>query len=178
MSTLLGRPENTEGRLPKEIRTYDFLDSIGVKYYRIDHEPTNKMEACAEIDKELGATICKNLFLCNRGKTSFYLLMMCAEKQFATRNISDQVGSSRLCFGTPEDLERLLDLTPGSVSVLGLMNDKNNRVKLLIDEDILKGEYFGCHPCINTTSLRIKTADLTRKIFPAMHHEPFPVHID
>lgn len=178
MSTLLGRPENTEGRLPKEIRTYDFLDSIGVTYYRIDHEPTNKMEACAEIDKELGATICKNLFLCNRGKTSFYLLMMCAEKQFATRNISDQVGSSRLCFGTPEDLERLLDLTPGSVSVLGLMNDKNNRVKLLIDEDILKGEYFGCHPCINTTSLRIKTADLTRKIFPAMHHEPFPVHID
>lgn len=178
MSTLLGRPENTEGRLPKEIRTYDFLDSIGVTYYRIDHEPTNKMEACAEIDKELGATICKNLFLCNRGKTSFYLLMMCAEKQFATRNISDQVGSSRLCFGTPEDLERLLDLTPGSVSVLGLMNDKDNRVKLLIDEDILKGEYFGCHPCINTTSLRIKTADLTRKIFPAMHHEPFPVHID
>ncbi|MBO5023140.1 MAG: prolyl-tRNA synthetase associated domain-containing protein [Clostridia bacterium] len=178
MSISLGRPENTEGRLPKEIRTYDFLDSIGVTYYRIDHEPTNKMEACAEIDKELGATICKNLFLCNRGKTSFYLLMMCAEKQFATRNISDQVGSSRLCFGTPEDLERLLDLTPGSVSVMGLMNDKENRVKLLIDEDILKGEYFGCHPCINTTSLRIKTADLTRKIFPAMHHEPFPVHID
>ncbi len=178
MSTLLGRPENTQGRLPKEVRTYDFLDSIGVQYYRIDHEPTNKMEACAEIDKELGATICKNLFLCNRGKTSFYLLMMCAEKQFATRNISDQVGSSRLCFGTPEDLERLLDLTPGSVSVMGLINDKENRVKLLIDEDILKGEYFGCHPCINTTSLRIKTEDLTGKIFPAMHHEPFPVHID
>ncbi|MBE6654872.1 MAG: prolyl-tRNA synthetase associated domain-containing protein [Ruminococcaceae bacterium] len=178
MSISLGRPENTQGRLQKEIRTYDFLDSIGVQYYRIDHEPTNKMEACAEIDKELGATICKNLFLCNRGKTSFYLLMMCAEKQFATRNISDQVGSSRLCFGTPEDLERLLDLTPGSVSVMGLMNDKENRVKLLIDEDILKGEYFGCHPCINTTSLRIKTEDLTKKIFPAMHHEPFPVHID
>jgi Ala-tRNA(Pro) deacylase len=178
MSVLLGRPENTQERLEKEIRTYDFLDSIGVTYYRIDHDPANKMEACAEIDKELGATICKNLFLCNRGKTSFYLLMMCADKQFATRDISDQVGSSRLCFGTPEDLERLLDLTPGSVSVMGLINDKENRVKLLIDEDILKGEYFGCHPCINTTSLRIKTEDLTKKIFPAMHHEPFLVHID
>ena len=170
MSVLLGRPENTQDRLEKEIRTYDFLDSIGVTYYRIDHDPANKMEACAEIDKELGATICKNLFLCNRGKTSFYLLMMCADKQFATRDISDQVGSSRLCFGTPEDLERLLDLTPGSVSVMGLINDKENLVKLLIDEDILKGEYFGCHPCVNTASLRIRTEDLLSKILPAMHH--------
>ena len=172
MSVLLGRPENTQERLEKEIRTYDFLDSIGVTYYRIDHDPANKMEACAEIDKELGATICKNLFLCNRGKTSFYLLMMCADKQFATRDISDQVGSSRLCFGTPEDLERLLDLTPGSVSVMGLMNDRDRRVRLLIDADVLSEEYVGCHPCINTSSLRLRTADLCDKIILALSHEP------
>lgn len=172
MATEFGRPANTEGRLQKEIRSYDFLDSLGIQYYRIDHEPAMKMEACAEIDKELGATICKNLFLCNRGKTSFYLLMMRADKHFATREVSDQVGSSRLCFGDPEDLERMLDLTPGSVSVLGLINDKENKVKLLVDKDILDGEYFGCHPCINTTSLRIKTKDLTEKIFPAMGHMP------
>ena len=173
-----GRPADTAGRLEKEIRTYDFLDGIGVSYYRIDHDPAMKMEACAEIDKVLGATICKNLFLCNRPKTHFYLLMMCANKQFATRPVSDQVGSSRLCFADPEYLEEFLDLTPGSVSVLGLMNDKAGRVQLLLDEDILKGEYFGCHPCINTTSLRIKTKDLTEKIFPAMNHLPKLVHLD
>jgi Ala-tRNA(Pro) deacylase len=137
-----------------------------------------KMEACAEIDKALGATICKNLFLCNRPKTSFYLLMMCADKHFATRSVSDQVGSSRLGFADEEYLEKFLDITPGSVSVLGLMNDKENRVQLLMDEDILAGEYFGCHPCINTTSLRIKTKDLIEKILPAMGHAPKIVHLD
>ena len=173
-----GRPAELSGRLPKEIRSYELLDSLGISYYRIDHDPAMKMEACAEIDKALGATICKNLFLCNRPKTTFYLLMMCADKHFETRPVSDQVGSSRLCFAPPEYLENFLDITPGSVSVLGLMNDKEHKVQLLMDEDILKGEYFGCHPCINTTSLRIKTADLTEKILPAMGHMPRLVHID
>ena len=173
-----GRPEDISGRLPKEVRTYDLLDSLGVSYYRIDHDPAMKMEACAEIDKALGATICKNLFLCPRTKKNFYLLMMCADKHFETRPVSDQVGSSRLGFASEEYLEEFLDITPGSVSVLGLMNDKENRVKLLMDEDILKGEYFGCHPCINTTSLRIKTKDLIEKILPAVGHEPTLVHLD
>ena len=173
-----GRPEDVSGRLPKEVRVYDFLDNLGISYYRIDHDPAMKMEACAEIDKALGATICKNLFLCPRTKNSFYLLMMCADKHFATRPVSDQAGASRLGFADPEYLEKFLDITPGSVSVMGLMNDKENRVQLLLDEDILKGEYFGCHPCINTTSLRIKTKDLTEKILPAMGHAPKLVHLD
>ncbi|MGN1095247.1 MAG: prolyl-tRNA synthetase associated domain-containing protein [Eubacteriales bacterium] len=177
MNVFEGRPENTEGRLQKEIRSYDFLDSIGVKYKRIDHDPAKKMEACAEIDAFLGTTICKNLFLCNRQATSFYLLMMPADKHFATSVVSSQIGSSRLSFGTPEDMERFLDLTPGSVSVLGLMNDKNGRVKLLIDSDVLSGEYIGCHPCINTSSLRIRTEDFTGKILPALRHMPRIVNI-
>ncbi|MBQ8448449.1 MAG: prolyl-tRNA synthetase associated domain-containing protein [Clostridia bacterium] len=173
-----GRPEDISGRLPKEVRVYDFLDNLGISYYRIDHDPAMKMEACAEIDKALGATICKNLFLCPRTKKNFYLLMMCADKHFETRPVSDQAGSSRLGFASEEYLLEFLDITPGSVSVMGLMNDKENRVQLLMDEDILKGEYFGCHPCINTTSLRIKTKDLIEKILPAMGHEPKLVHLD
>ena len=173
-----GRPEDISGRLPKEVRVYDFLDNLGISYYRIDHDPAMKMEACAEIDKALGATICKNLFLCPRTKKNFYLLMMCADKHFETRPVSDQAGSSRLGFASEEYLLEFLDITPGSVSVMGLMNDKENRVQLLMDEDILKGEYFGCHPCINTTSLRIKTKDLIEKILPAMGHEPRLVHLD
>ena len=166
-----GRPSDLSGRLEKEIRVYDMLDSLGIEYCRIDHTPAGKMEACREIDEKLGVVICKNLFLCNRQKTRFYLLMMPADKPYRTRIFSKLAGSSRLSFGTPEDMERLLDLTPGSVSILGLMNDKDCTVKLYIDQDVLDGEYIGCHPCINTSSLRMKTAEVLEKFLPAVHHE-------
>ena len=172
-----GRPENGEGRLPKEIRSYDLLDSLGVEYERIDHEPAMTMEICEAIDAALGATICKNLFLCNRQETDFYLLMMPGDKPFKTKDLSSQIGSSRLSFASPEHMERFLDITPGSVSVLGLMNDKDGAVRLLIDEDVLGGEYIGCHPCINTSSLRIRTADMMEKVIPAMKHSPTMVKL-
>lgn len=165
-----GRPENTSGRTEKEIRTYDFLDSIGVEYERVDHAPAMTMEVCDEIDRTLGALICKNLFLCNRNKSAFYLLMMPGDKQFKTKDLSAQINSSRLSFAGEEYMEKFLDITPGSVSVLGLINDKDNNVSLIIDEDVLSAEYFGCHPCINTSSLKIKTKDLTEKILPAAQH--------
>ena len=167
-----GRPADCSGRLPKEIRTYDLLDSLGVAYQRIDHEAAMTMEACAAIDEVLDATICKNLLLCNRQCTAFYLLMIPGNKTFKTSVLSKQIGSSRLSFADAEYMERFLDITPGSVSVLGLMNDHEHHVQLLIDEDVLKGEFFGCHPCINTSSLRLRTSDLMEKIIPAMGHEP------
>ena len=172
MTLVDGRPVDCTGRLEKEIRSYDLLDKLGVQYQRIDHEAAMTMEACAEIDRVLDATICKNLLLCNRQCTSFYLLMIPGDKVFKTSELSKQIGSSRLSFAKPEYMEQFLDITPGSVSVLGLMNDKENHVQLLIDEDVLKGEYFGCHPCINTSSLRLRTKDLMETIIPAMGHEP------
>ena len=172
MELMNGRPENCEGRLDKEIRCYDFLDNLGIDYQRIDHEPAATMEICAEIDKTLEATICKNLLLCNRQSTSFYLLMLPGETVFKTSILSKEIGSSRLSFAGPEYMEEFLDITPGSVSVLGLMNDHSKKVQLLIHEDVLKGEFVGCHPCINTSSLRLKTADLMEKIIPALGHEP------
>ena len=170
MELVTGRPATNEGRLEKEIRCYDLLDSLGVEYQRIDHEAAMTMEACVEIDKVLDATICKNLLLCNRQNTAFYLLMIPGDKVFKTSVLSKEIGSSRLSFAKPEYMEEYLDITPGSVSVLGLMNDHDHHVQLLMDEDVLKGEYFGCHPCINTSSLRIRTSDLMEKIIPAMDH--------
>ena len=167
-----GRPENCGERLMKEVRVYDLLDRLGVSYQRIDHEPANTMEACAEIDRVLDATICKNLLLCNRQCTDFYLLMIPGDKVFKTSVLSKQIGSSRLSFASPEYMEQFLDITPGSVSVMGLMNDHDHRVQLLMDEDVLKGEFIGCHPCINTSSLRIRTKDMMEKVIPAMGHEP------
>ena len=167
-----GRPKETAGRLDKEIRVYDFLDSLGVPYQRIDHEPLMTMAACEEVDKILCATICKNLFLCNRQETDFYLLMMPGEKKFKTKDLAAQIGTARLSFAKEEYMEEFLDITPGSVSVMGLMNDKEKRVQLFMDEDILKGEYIGCHPCINTTSLRIRTKDMMERVIPALEHTP------
>ena len=170
MELVYGRPETNVGRLEKEIRCYDLLDRLGVEFQRIDHEAAMTMEACAEIDKVLDATICKNLLLCNRQATAFYLLMIPGDKQFKTSVLSKEIGSSRLSFAKPEYMLEYLDITPGSVSVLGLMNDHDHHVELLMDEDVLKGEFFGCHPCINTSSLRIRTTDLMEKILPAMDH--------
>lgn len=177
MELYKGRPEDTQGRLDKEIRVYDLLDSLGIEYERTDHERTDTMEACNEIDAILQVTICKNLFLCNRQKTNFYLLMMPGDKPFKTKELSSQINSARLSFASPEDMERLLNITPGSVSIMGLMNDKENAVQLLVDEDVLKGEYLGCHPCMNTSSLKLRTKDVIEKFLPAVHHEMITVHL-
>ena len=166
-----GRPSDFENRMPREQRVYELLDGLGVEYQRIDHEAAMTMEACAEVDRALGAAICKNLLLCNRQCTAFYLLMLPGEKPFKTSVFSKCIGSSRLSFAAPEYMERFLDITPGSLSVLGLMNDHGGQVELYVDEQLLRGEYVGCHPCINTSSLRIRTADLVEKVIPAMGHE-------
>ncbi len=165
-----GRPADTTNRLDKEIRTYDLLDRLGVAYERVDHAPAMTMEVCQEIDQVLQAVICKNLFLCNRQETAFYLLMIPDTKVFHTKDLSAQIGSARLSFAKAEYMEQFLDLTPGSVSVMGLMNDTERRVQLLIDEDVLKSEFVGCHPCINTSSIRFRTSDLMEKVLPAMGH--------
>ena len=172
LTLVKGRPATNDGRLEKEIRTYDLLDSLGIEYERVDHEEANTMEACLAIDEVLApAVICKNLFLCNAQKTRFYLLMIREDKKFLTKDISKQINSARLSFGPAEYMEHFLDITPGSVSVLGLMNDKENNVTLLVDEDVLAAEYFGCHPCINTSSLRLKIADVFGPFLQAVHHE-------
>ena len=167
-----GRPADTSGRLAKEIRTYDYLDSLGITYERVDHEPAETMEACAAIDEALSpAVICKNLFLCNAQKTAFYLLMIPGDKKFKTKELSHQIQSSRLSFAPAEYMEKFLDITPGSVSVLGLMNDTEHQVRLLVDEDVLGEEYFACHPCINTSSLRFHTRDIFETFTQAVGHD-------
>ena len=172
MELMNGRPADLEARLPKEQRVYAMLEDLGIEYSRVDHEPAMTMEACIAVDEALGAPMCKNLLLCNRQCTDFYLLLMPGGKPFKTSVLSKQIGSSRLSFADGSYMEQFLDITPGSLSVLGLMNDRDHRVRLLIDADVLAGEYIGVHPCINTSSLRIRTKDLMEKLIPAMGHAP------
>lgn len=167
-----GRPENVDGREIKEVKCYDFLDGLDIEYYHVDHRdmPADTMEACVAIDEALGCRICKNLFLCNRQKTDFYLLMMPADKPFKTKDLTAQINSARLSFADSDAMLKYLNITPGSVSVLGLMNDIDANVRLLVDKDILSDEYIGCHPCVNTTSMKIKTVEIFDKLTSATNH--------
>lgn len=172
-----GRPADITGRLEKEVAVYDLLDSLSIEYERTDHEEANTMEACNEIDKILDVIICKNLFLCNRQKTQFYLLMMPGDKPFKTKDLSKQINSARLSFAEAQYMEEFLHIKPGAVSVMGLMNDKENHVQLLIDRPVAESEYLGCHPCVSTSSLKMKTADVLEKFLPAVGHEPILVEL-
>ena len=171
MNVYEGRPADTAGRTEKEIKAYDTLDALGIPYKRADHEVAMTMEDCIAIGEALEAHICKNLFLCNRQKTDFYLLLMPGDKVFKTKELSAQINSARLSFAGPEELEQYLNLTPGSATVLGLMYDTEQKVRLLIDKDLLEMEWFGCHPCMNTSSIAMKTADMLQKFLPFTGHE-------
>lgn len=176
-ATLYEDIPDTAGRLPREMEVYKLLKQLDIPYKRMDHEPMATIEACQGVDEILGIHMCKNLFLCNSQKTAFYLLMMPGEKKFKTKELSKQIGSARLSFAPEEFMEEYLHISPGAVSIMGLMNDRENHVKLLMDEDVLKEEYLGCHPCVNTASLRLKTGDVIEKFLPFVKHEYREVHL-
>ena len=163
------RPEDE--RLPKEMAVYDLLEELQIPYLRVDHEVLPTIEACREVDKLLDIEICKNLFLCNQQKTKFYLLLMPGTKKFVTKEVSKQIGSARLSFAKDTYMEEILNISPGSVSIMGLMNDRENKVRLLIDREVLEQEYLGCHPCINTSSLKLRMEDVITKFLPRVHHD-------
>lgn len=161
-------PEHGSERARK---TFALLDGLGIPYRRVEHEAADTMEACASISDKLGTRICKNLFLCNRQQTAFYLLAMPEDKPFYTKDLSRGIGSSRLSFAPPDRMEELLGCSPGSASVLGLANDTQRRVRLLLDRDVAEAERFACHPCDNTGSLTIATRDLLEKFLPHVGHD-------
>lgn len=165
-----GRPDDCSQRLPREIRVYDLLDTLDLEYQRIDHLPAMTMDICTQLETALGAPICKNLLLCNRQCTKFYLLMLPGNKSLKVKDLSGQIGSSRLSFASGEYMQSLLDITPGSLSIMGLMNDTDNKVQLVIDQDLFAAEYIGIHPCVNTSTLRIRTQDMIQTLIPAMKH--------
>ena len=178
MNITIGEGRPTDERTAREMAAYDFLDKLGIAYRRADHDEAQTMEACEEIDKLLGVKMCKNLFLCNRQKTDFYLLLMPGDKPFRTKDLSAQLGVARLSFASGEDMEAKLGLLPGSVSVMGLINDKEGEVRLLIDKELMSEETFGCHPLVNTSSLTFTTRELLDKILPAVKHSPTIVTLE
>lgn len=167
----------TDERLEKENRVYDLLEELNIPFIRIDHDAMNTIDECQDVDKFLGVEICKNLFLCNSQKTKFYLLMMPGHKKFVTRDFCKQINSSRLSFAPPEYMETYLDLTPGSASILGLMNDHEHHVQLVMDQEVVDQPLIGCHPCINTSRLTLSTNDVLNKFLPYTNHDVLYVNL-
>lgn len=161
-----GRPTECAARLPQELACYDLLDALQIEYLRVDHDAADTIALCEEIEGYLGTKICKNLMLCNRQKTDFYLLLMDGDKPFRTKELSKQLGTSRLSFAPPEEMERYLGVTPGSATILSLMHDKEHMVTLVLDRSIAEAERLGCHPCINTSTLNLPMAALKEKLLP------------
>ena len=174
---VMGAPTDLEGRLQKELAVYELLNDLGIPFWRIDHPAAMTMEDCEAVDRKLDTVMCKNLFLCNAQKTKFYMLLMPAEKKFKTKDLSKQIQSARLSFADAAHMEEYLNIMPGAVSVMGLMNDRENHVQLLIDQELLSEEWFACHPCVNTSSLRMKLADMLEKFLPAVHHDFMSVEL-
>jgi len=172
-----GRPKDNEGRLMKEVRVYDFLDSVHVDYFRTDHEPAVTDEERGRIGVVLGCKVCKSILLTNKQHSEYYLLTMPSNKSFKIKELSSLIHGSKLSVAEPEEVATLLDTMPDSASVLSLLNDKEMRVQLLMDEDATRGDYIGCHPCVNTTSLKIRTRDMMEKILPALSHKPKMVRL-
>ena len=167
-----GRPETTDNRTEREIKVYDFLDSCNIDYERVDHAPAMTMDDCKAVDDVLEVVMCKNLFLCNRQKTSFYLLLIPGDKPFRTKEFSSALGISRVSFADESHMEELLGLSPGAVTVMGLINDIDRDVQLVIDRDVISSEYIGCHPCVNTSSIKVKTKDILEIFLPETDHSP------
>ena len=177
MKINVGKPSDCEARQERENRVYTCLEGLNIAYEQVDHEAAMTMEDCLAIDEALGVSMCKNLFLCNRQETEFYLLLMPADKPFRTKELSAQIGSARLSFAKETHMLELLDIHPGAVSVMGLMNDREGQVQLLIDEDLLKNEHLGCHPCVNTSSMKLTTKDVLEVFLPAVRHLPRTVSL-
>ncbi len=164
------RPQDTANRLPQEMAVYDLLDELQIHYDRVDHAAAMTMEDCREAEQVLGTSMCKNLFLCDRHQTQFYLLMMPGSKKFVTRDLCREIQAPRLSFAGEEHMAEFLHIYPGAVSIMGLMNDAENHVQLLMDREVAESDFLGCHPCVNTASIKLRTAEVLEKFLPAVHH--------
>ena len=164
-----GKP--AEKRSPQEDAIYDALDALGIPFDRVDHDHADTMEDCLRIEEVLGGKICKNLFLCNRQGTAFYLLMMPGDKPFKTKYLSAQLGCARLSFADAGHMERYLHTIPGSVSALELLFDTEHQVRLVMDRDLLKDETISGHPGFSTSTIRMSREDMLRYV-NSTGHEP------
>jgi Ala-tRNA(Pro) deacylase len=145
-----------------ETKILQFLDDNQFSYQRVEHPPVHTCAEAERLRPNISAVSTKNLFLCDKKARNFYLAVTACEKNMDFKQLASRLGVAKLRFGSEENLERLLGVSRGAVTVLGLVNDVDHRVELWIDAEIWSGENFLCHPLVNTATLVLSKAALER----------------
>ena len=153
-----------------QAQVLEFLNANGIAYEYTTHAKVETMEDCAALN--LPAPHCKNLFLCNRAGTQYYLLLIRADKPFVTREVSKTLGVSRLSFGKDDALDHMLHTYPGCVSPMGLIFPESADIRLIIDEDLLTLPAIAFHPLTDEASLWMDTDVFLHKFLPLVQSTP------
>lgn len=162
-------PEDERGAL--ETKVYQELERLNISYERVDNDTVETMEECVEISEKLGAEIRKTIVCCNRQKTEFFLVVLPASKRFDSKLFAAMMRTARVSFASAEDMESLIGLTPGEASVMGILNDPEAKIKVVVDKAVADAEWFACNPGANTTHIRFKTKQLLDTFLPAENHK-------
>lgn len=141
---------------------YTLLEGLSISYEKIDHPPVYTSEQARQLIPPRPAASAKNLFLKDKKGRNHYLLVFEDSKTLRFEHLAEQIGSSRLSLASLERLERHLGVDPGAVSLLALMNDRDQKVRLLVDRDLWEKEALQCHPLDNTATLVISMGDIRR----------------
>lgn len=165
----------TQYKTELEEKVYETLEELKIPYYRVETEPLISMEDCLVINEKLQMKTVKTLFLCNQQKTKFYLCIMPGDKRFDCKVFSRALQIARVSFGSEQLMNELLETQIGACSIFSALIDKENKVQIVIDQDVLKEEDYGCSDGTTTGYMKIKTKDVLEKILPYAHHTPIIV---
>lgn len=155
--------------MPNQQEIIAFLDSLAITYEYHNHPKAHTIDACLALPFITeDVTICKNLFLCNRQQTQYYLLLLKPDTVFRTSAVSKALGSSRLSFAPEDSLPRLLNLTSGSVSPFGLLYDHEHKIMLAAEEAVTDTPRIAFHPCDNSATVILTQEDFWKTVLPAL----------
>jgi Ala-tRNA(Pro) deacylase len=160
-----------KGRNDTEDKVYELLKKLNISYERVENDVVETMEECKEIDIALGTEIRKSIFLSNAKKTSFFLVVLPADKQLDTAALAKKIGVGKLTFASEDAMVKHLGTHPGSATIMGLINDVDEYVQLIMDKAVAEAEWFGCNPGINTAHLKVRTTDILKKFLPQIYHQ-------
>lgn len=170
-----GIPSEFENGIQENI--YLLLEKLGIDFTRVENEPAVSMEDCKNIDKAFGEETIKTIFLTNRQKTKFYLLSMPASKPFITKDFGSALEIPRVSFADGELLLEMLGTPHGAATPLSIIRDEENKILMVIDEDIMKKEKLVVTDSTLHGYICLKGKDLVEKFLPVSGHQPILVKL-
>jgi len=164
------KPKEFENETQRMI--YEALEELKIPFDRVENDFMISMEDCEAVNKKMNTRMAKNLFLCNRQKTEFYLFITKDNKHFNTKIFSKAMGISRVSFAPEETLTEYLGTKIGATTIFSLVYDKDCKVHLVIDKDVLEEKFHACNDGTNNAHIKITTKDLMEKYLKYTKHEP------